>query len=325
MKKNFSRILVVSLSNIGDVILTLPVMNVLKGNFPQAALSVVIGPKAQALLDGNPFFEAVYCYDKHADIMKKWRFIRELRRQKFDLVIDLKNTAIPFLIGARTFNWPRLKKKKRQYMGDQHLQALDFLSLDHRRQAALTLYDDADYRAMLAVCAHYGIAPAQVSSTVIMAPAARSSFKSWPVEKFAGLCRLVRDRYSDYTILLIGSPEETAVVGQVAAHAGKAVIAAAGAFSLKQCAALIDHAALLVSNDSAAMHMAHYLNRPVVAIFGPTDPVKYGKNSETSVIVVSDEAACLPCEDSSCKRGRECLTQLEVEEVFEQVRMFLRA
>jgi len=97
-KSKIRKILVISLTNIGDVILTFPVIDILKRDFSSAKLSVVIGPKAESLLKGNPHLENIYIFDKRQPFLKTVAWVNELRKEKYDLVVDLRNTAIPFLI-----------------------------------------------------------------------------------------------------------------------------------------------------------------------------------------------------------------------------------
>ncbi len=97
-KSEIKKILVVSLTNIGDVILTFPVIDILKKDFPSAKLSIVIGPKAESLFFKNPYLDKIHIFDKHQPPLKSLSWIGELRRERFDLVVDLRNTAIPFLI-----------------------------------------------------------------------------------------------------------------------------------------------------------------------------------------------------------------------------------
>ena len=95
-KKKLQRILIVTLSNFGDVVLTLPVIASVKKAFPKAAVSIIIGEKAHQLLCENKVFSEVIVYQKSASLFEKIKFIMHLRRQRFDFVLDLRNTLIPF-------------------------------------------------------------------------------------------------------------------------------------------------------------------------------------------------------------------------------------
>jgi len=73
-------------------------MDILKKDFPSAKLSVVVGPRAESLFYENPNFDTVYLFDKHQPPLKSLSWICQLRGERFDLVVDLRNTAIPLMI-----------------------------------------------------------------------------------------------------------------------------------------------------------------------------------------------------------------------------------
>jgi len=123
-KSKIKKILVISLSNIGDCILTFPVVDILFRDFPRSKISIVTGPKAAALVEGNSHFENCFIYDKHQVFVKTLIWLMRLRKEKYDLVIDLRNTAIPILIGARQRNSLWLNKSTYEHMKDKHLMRL---------------------------------------------------------------------------------------------------------------------------------------------------------------------------------------------------------
>jgi ADP-heptose:LPS heptosyltransferase len=95
------KILVITLSNFGDVILTTPVIMRLVRKFPEARITVVVGPRAQSVLQRSPDIHKIVVYDKKASLWGKIKFILELRKTKYDWVVDLRNTAIPFLVSCK--------------------------------------------------------------------------------------------------------------------------------------------------------------------------------------------------------------------------------
>src|SRR3989338_7102793 len=99
--KEIHKILFITLSNIGDVILTLPVLSALKDNFKDADIDVVVGPRPKEIFVKDPRIHRIFVYDKHARIRDKIGFIRKLREERYDLAVDMRDSFIPFLIGAR--------------------------------------------------------------------------------------------------------------------------------------------------------------------------------------------------------------------------------
>src|SRR3989338_7508410 len=98
--KKVSSILVITLSNIGDVILTTPVIGALIKNFPAAKIDIISGPRAVDLFRGDPAFRQVITYDKFSSLSDKIEFIAYLKRQKYDLAVDLNNSLIPYFLNV---------------------------------------------------------------------------------------------------------------------------------------------------------------------------------------------------------------------------------
>src|SRR5260370_30076194 len=94
------RILVVSMTNIGDVVLTCPVIDILCRDFPLARMDVVVGPKAVSLFEGNPYLR-VKMFDKRAPLRQKFTWFSNLRMERYDCVVDLRRTMLPILLVPR--------------------------------------------------------------------------------------------------------------------------------------------------------------------------------------------------------------------------------
>src|SRR3989338_2260377 len=95
------KILFITLSNIGDVILTLPVMDALRENFAGARITVMVGPRAKEIFENNPHVNRLIIYDKYSKLREKIKLFHELKREKFDMVIDLRNSLFGALLPAR--------------------------------------------------------------------------------------------------------------------------------------------------------------------------------------------------------------------------------
>ena len=100
-KNVIKKILVISLSNIGDVILTFPVIDILKRDFAEARIDLVVGINGESLVAGNPCLGKIYVYRKNQTPWAILQWLRTLAKERYDCVVDLRNTAIPFLISAK--------------------------------------------------------------------------------------------------------------------------------------------------------------------------------------------------------------------------------
>ena len=157
---------------------------------------------------------------------------------------------------------------------------------------------------------------------VILNPgAAYGPAKRWPAERFAELGRLFRSR-AGADILLVGSAGERELAEAVAAAVGGPVMNLAGRTSLRELAALIGQGRLFVTNDTGPMHIADALGTPILALFGPTDPVVTGPGRARAAVLKID-VPCWPCLYRKCPYDHRCMTGIAPEDAFEAGRELL--
>src|SRR3989338_7034199 len=124
-QNQIKKILVISLSNIGDIILTTPVISSLRARFPESRLAVLVGPKGVPIFEKSETIDEVIVFDKQVSLWKKFLLVMDLRQKKFDLVVDIRNTAIPF------FLWP---KYRTSFFVDRRSQSMRQRHLDQRSE-----------------------------------------------------------------------------------------------------------------------------------------------------------------------------------------------
>lgn len=146
--------------------------------------------------------------------------------------------------------------------------------------------------------------------------------KRWPTEHFAVLARLLRQSFPYAQIVVLGTQKDAAL-GQAIVEQANTVHDLCGQTALGEACSLISRAALVVSNDSGLMHVAAALRRPLVALFGSTDPRHTPPLSETAQIQWL-ALECSPCFARECPLGHlKCLRELAPEKVFESARSLL--
>ncbi len=152
--------------------------------------------------------------------------------------------------------------------------------------------------------------------------------KCWPVENFRALTRMLIDdpglSRRHVRIVVLGTEKEKETGNEICATFGQKAINAAGRTDLSQAIALINHMDLLVTNDSGLMHVGAALDRPLVALFGSTNPVTTGPWSSRSM-VVQNPMECAPCLRRQCPSDFMCMRGLEPERVFEACMKQLKA
>jgi heptosyltransferase-3 len=271
------RILVVSLSNIGDVVLTLPVVDILRAAYPSVELQLVVGPKAKSLFDENPAISRLVVYNKKMSWREKLLWVSDLRRQRFDLIVDLRNSMLPFLLNAKTVTPPAFSSSK-VHMKTKHLARLALVlnAADlHAERSAVCL--SARQSASVERLVHGW------KDYVIVAPGAADTRKRWDEEGFLQVIRRLHARGKK--VVVVGDQNDKVVAGRIAASFSDGVLDLCGQTTLVELAGILSRASLAVTNDSGVMHLASYFDRPVIALFGPTDPFFYGPWSSRSVVL----------------------------------------
>ncbi|MDO8603449.1 MAG: glycosyltransferase family 9 protein [Candidatus Omnitrophota bacterium] len=349
---NVRKILFITLSNIGDVILTLPVLCALKDNFPDAIIDVVVGPRPEQVFKKDPRVNRVFVYDKHARLKDKIAFVKKLKAEKYDMAVDMKTSLLPVLIGAKNrlglFSgnqflrpkgqrndterplliralkaavlWPRMYKSGIKHKRLVHLDSLRPFGIIYREQK--NVYIDKDSRGTIEkILQDRGVRHADI--LIGVSPGSRSHLKQWRKEGFIDVISNVL-KNPQYKVILIGDINEAGLSKEIAnAVKHPSLVDLTGKTSLNELFALIEKFNLLLTCDSAGMHIASDLGVKVVAIFGPTDPSEYGPVGDKD-IVIRKNLKCSPCKKAQCSIGtHECMSSISSEEVLAAVHKIL--
>jgi predicted lipopolysaccharide heptosyltransferase III len=331
---NFQNILIIKLRHIGDVLLSTPVLRGLRAAFPDARLTMLVNRGTEGVLAHNPDVNEVLCLEK-GSWNAQLKFVQMLRQRGFDGVIDLTDgdrsavmslaTGAPVRIGFNAeHRWRGLLYSKvakprpmDQHRVDYDLCALRALGLDPKSGTPTVSVSPAEEQVVETWMKENGLLSAQDHPLlVLLQPGARYSLKVWPHERFAELADRLADRFA-CRILLGGDQREREVAEQVARRARCAPLVVAGKFSLLQFASLMKRCALFVGNDGGAMHIAATMGTPVVALFGPTYPQRWGPRGGPAQVIYKG-LDCRACYHPTCLRGDDsCMQQITVDEVFE--------
>ncbi|MBI4227368.1 MAG: glycosyltransferase family 9 protein [Candidatus Omnitrophica bacterium] len=350
------RILLISLSNIGDVILTTPVLEALARRWPAAAITVIAGPRAAPLFERDPRVAAVIPYDKTAPVIEKLRLLWRLYRVRFDRVVNLRHGVLPragghrvaqHLAVIRRMGIPADGIEPSLVVGPEDERAVDQwlspLILPSPRWGEGT--DEGNHTTPSPPRGE-GTGEGKRPPLVAIAPGARSHLKRWPAAGFAAVCDAMIQEFGAQ-IVLVGDADDRPIAEAVIAalrpsprsspptgermtgEGGESgmrgrVVNLTGRTTLRQLAALFRRASLVLTNDSACLHLAGAVRTPVVAVFGPTDPVKYGPRGPRDAVVRLGQV-CSPCEQALSPYGHECLQTLPARDVLAAVRTVLGA
>ncbi len=311
----YESVLIVQTAFIGDVILTLPLIQVLHREMPEARIDVVAIPVAAAALENHPAIHRVIVYDKRgtdAGIGGVLRLGSEVKKERYAAALvphrSIRSAVITWLGGMRvrvgfsTSAGRALWTKTVEYRRDRHeidrnLSLLAGLGISSVERVLPDVYPSADDRRRVDTLLR-DLERADgggESHLIAVAPGSVWNTKRWPEENFVKLVRLLRD--AGRTIALVGGPADGPLCTRVRERAGeKRVINAAGSLTLLQSAELIRRARVLVSNDSAPMHLGVAVRTPVVAIFGATVPeFGFAPAGEFDQVLETPGLSCRPC------------------------------
>jgi len=315
-KSGPKRILVVSQTNIGDVLLTCPVIDILRRDFPQAHIDVVTGPKAVSLFTDNPNF-CIKVFNKQAPLSQKFAWFSDLYRAHYDCVVDLRRTALAFFLAPRyttpLFSGEFFTVHKKDIHLNRLRQVYDFDTLSEEQYAVLTTKEDEQFFAK-------EVAPAlQGQSFVVIAPGAADSAKRWLPQGFAA----VADHLSAMKrIVFVGDDKDAEIIDDIQGRMTSSSMSLAGKINLRQLAFVLKKCLWALTHDSGVMHLACYFNVPVVALWGPTDINKYAPRGSQKSVIVRRNERCLRCRDPKSKGTHNCMSFIEVQDVLDAVKQF---
>jgi ADP-heptose:LPS heptosyltransferase len=157
---------------------------------------------------------------------------------------------------------------------------------------------------------------------VIVSPATGGRTRRWGKEKFADLCEQLANSYS---VILIGKNEERTLTEYIKANCTEKIFDFASLTNLAQLVFLLEKSSLVVACDTGILHLASYLDIPVVGIFGPSDEQRYGPWS-SKFKVITEAIPCRPCRRPDCKfKTVGCMREISVNKVLDSIDALLKS
>jgi heptosyltransferase-2 len=318
---SIQKVLIIQTAYPGDVILTTPLIAATQLIFPNARIDFLTTPVSANLIETQPAVDRVIVFAKRGQdrgIRGLLRLAKELRTsEKYDLALiphrSLRSAVLPWCaqirtrIGFNTSAAPIFFTHKVLYHPHWHEveRNLHLLSIFQPTlpQILPRIYPDtADEQIILNFLAARNLL--NHKPLIAIAPGSVWETKKWLKNGFAELCQLIAIEF-DSPVFLIGGQADRELCDWIAAHSPANVYNTAGQFTLRQSAALLSRCQVLVTNDSAPLHLGVAVQIPVIALFGPTVPAfgfyPYGPNH----LVIEKSVACRPC---GIHGGKRCPT-----------------
>jgi heptosyltransferase-1 len=338
------RILLVKLSAIGDVVQTLPVLAALRRRYPDAHLSWMVGEAASDLLSSHPLLDQVIVFPRRhfgklSSSPRDWPrlideaggFLRRLRSQEYDVVMDLQGLLKSGILarlskgecrlgfaGGRELSSVFLNRRLPPYDADEHA-VLRYLRLAAALDAPVQEPEfplgvgraETEKVGCLLRDAGSGSRP-----ILCLNPGATWASKHWTAEGFAAVADICFRRWNMFSVVLGGAVDRD-LTRDIARLARSPVLDLAGRTDLRTLAAVYQRARVVVSTDTGPMHLAAAAGAPVVALFGPTAPWRTGPFGRMNQVIRLG-LSCSPCLRRRCRDPR-CMAGITPHQVIEAI------
>jgi heptosyltransferase I len=355
------KILILKPSSLGDVVQALPVLRLLKRHLPQSEIYWWVASSFAPLLEGDPDLAGVIRFERRRWAAPQhwpelWQSIRWMRRQGFDWVIDLQSLArsgaFAWLAngkltigldepreGARGFYDLIVRRPSfHTHAVDWYLGVLPLLGLPGAERRGPALGEGTDIaqswsstlrgedfawlpeRPEIASSIRQKW-PVETSRWIIVQPGARWHNKRWPAEHFADLVARLTAGQPDFRFAILGTEQDRPLAQLIQHGDAERCLDLTGRTSLPEMVEWIRISELMVTNDTGPMHVAAALNKPVVGLFGPTEPRRTGPYGQLEHVLQLD-LPCVPCLSQRCTYSKpmECLRAISPEAVAEVVK-----
>ncbi|MCS7004384.1 MAG: glycosyltransferase family 9 protein [Cytophagales bacterium] len=327
------KVLILRFSSIGDIVLTTPVIRAIKMQLPESKVHFATKSKFFPILEANPYLNKIHCLEGSL-----WEFAKQLRKEKFDVVIDLHHNLRTFLLkkllGVKAYHFPKLNWEKWLYVNLKINILPNVHVVDRYFEAVKPLGVVKDHFGL-----DYFIPPKDVvelewlpethrKEYVVVAIGGQHFTKRLPLPKLIELC----DRINK-PIILLGGKEDAETAHQIEiffqrypqnqpyeeglAQLNKKTLIfnGCGKFNINQSASIIQRAYAVFTHDTGLMHIAAAFHRRLFTIWGNTTPLfgMYPYNTSFTVFE-NNKISCRPCSKigySRCpKKHFKCMNDL---------------
>lgn len=346
------RLLVLRLSSAGDILQTLPAVKALRACLPEASVDWLVDDRHARLLRGQPEADRLFVHPRGrwsgalrsparapSVAAETLALARSLRSRRYDAALDfqgnLKSGLWSLLSGAERrvgfarsasregnalFHTVRVQPPARRlHRVRKYLCLLEGLGLRAEEAPSGYRVEDGARRSFLRFLGERGGAGARAA---VFSPSTSSfgAYKRWSEEKWGRLARMLREETGVLPVFPAG-PGEEGLALRLRQASEEALEVPERALPFGELAAFVEGAQLFVGVDSAPLHLAHLMRKPVVALFGPTDPALYAPFLGPSEVVAAD-LPCMPCRTRGCAE-RRCMEALTPEAVMSRLRSLL--
>ena len=351
--EDIQNILFIKLAAIGDAILLIPALRKIKNSFPRAKVTFMCSDINRSVIEKIPYVDSIincHVYDFLRNPMNFFSFVKELRKTKYEVVIDAGQwerinslitifTRRDYSIGFRTkgqwkhvvndavFEHSRTKHELENFMDlliplgivpisgmrDYDELQLEFFLKPEHREFRDKFWIENNLLDKKVICFHPGCGE-------------NGKPREWALENYINLGERLHEFNKDIVILITGTNYERYLCDPLNEALPEFTINTAGKYTLEQSAALIERANLMVCSNTGILHVSACVGTKTIGLHGPTNKAKWGAYNKNAVAIQSDKF-CSPClylgHDYGCNKPT-CMTHITADEVYIAIRKVLQ-
>jgi len=325
------------MSSLGDIILTLPVLNMLRKELSNAQIDIVVKSQHKALFQPCSFVDNVLTLPEKSPAVPfpTIQLMKHLRGNKYDYIFDWHNNIRSLLLSSciKDTTVVRYRKGtlKRRFLVSTGLKIGHFPRTVERYAETLArvgvsgqlaapileISPSEEEWSQSVLNKHFGSFEKHIIS---LGPGAKHLTKQWPLSCYQGLSsKLFGSSGEVEGIVLLGDKNDRLLTDRISQSSQRGILNGAGRFSIRQSAAMIKRTSLLITNDTGLMHVATAVQTPVLALFGPTSREFGFFPLKSRAKIMEVPLPCRPCSlhgGSICPTGtHDCMKGITVDQV----------
>ena len=270
-----NKILFISLSNVGDAIMTTPVLQALHDNYKDATIDIVADRRSSEVFLNCPFRGDIFIKNKKSFLRGVPELLGKLRTRQYDLIVDLRTDGLAYLLRGKKKLTKRHRGETGSHAVQQHMGVIG--SIYNNRPIPdcriWTGQEDENFARSI-------IGDMNGKQILALGPGANSQKKIWPVENYIALVNKLSGDFDK--VILVGNRQDAALAKGITAPASMTVLDLCGRTTILQAAAVLQYANVFIGNDSGLGHLAAARGVPTITLFGPGEPDRYRPWSEMS-------------------------------------------
>ena len=328
-----NKVLFVRLRLLGDIVLTIPAVQLYISNSPESDVFYLAEARFQEAAEIIPGIKKVISVPDRMGIKDIIRFRKKIKKLGIQTVIDFhsgpRSALLTFLSGAKirigyktpNRNWaynrlvPRKSENIHAHSVENQARLLTPLEIDIQRISPYPEIniDEEEVSEKIRKIS-------KLDKKIVIHIGAKKTYRDWGIENFSSLINLLNQ--DNYNVFLIGRGDEEEKRGKYLKNLFDSHDFT-GKLSVKEILFLVAHSDVYFGADSGPLHLASLTNTPIVALYGPNIPEISGPYRNENVTIIQSDLDCMPCPQKSCKFDEiKCMTGIDVSEVYQAIKKY---